>query len=479
MALNSQRRQARQWLPDYAALRRWHFYAGLFCLPFFCWLAITGTVYLFRPQIEAWLDRPYENLHLDGPRAAPSAEARAAVEAVSGSFFSHYEPPLTPTGASQVVVMRRDQLLRVYIHPATLQAMDIVREDRRPMNLVAGLHGELLLGERGSMVVEVAGSWGVVMILTGLCLWLPRGKWQFGGVVYPRLRQQGRLFWRDLHSVAGLWISLVTLLLLLTGLPWSANWGNYLTWVRNHWEATHGAPDWPVGGTDLSAQPLVPSASSGGAGSSMPGMSPGEMASMEHSAGAAQPGRSSALSGSALNALDTLLPLAVGLQVPRPVWISPPARGTEDWTISSHAQNRPLRVTYTVAADGAGVTATQVFDDLNIVDKVVNVSVAAHEGQLFGWLNQAILLLNALGVLVVTASATVMWLRRRPSHSIGAPPPTSRPHFAAPLVIAISALAVLLPMFGLSLCLVLAVDRIFIRRLPAARRWLGLLPPEI
>lgn len=455
MALTSQRQQIRRWLPDYAALRRWHFYAGLFCLPFFCWLAVTGTVYLFRPQIEAWLDRPFENLRVDGPRAAPSIEARAAVEAVPGSFFSHYEPASTPTGAAQVVVMRDEQLFRVYIHPVTLQAMDIVQEDHRPMNLVASLHGELLLGERGSMVVEVAGSWGVVMILIGLCLWLPRGKWQLGGVVYPRLRQQGRLFWRDLHSVVGLWISLVTLLLLLTGLPWSANWGTYLTWVRNHWEATQGAPDWPIGGTDLPAQPL---ASSGGAGGSMPGMDP---------------------AGTALKALDELLPLAVGLQVPRPVWISPPAQGSEDWTISSHAQNRPLRVTYTVAADGAGVTATQLFGNLNIVDKVVNVSVAAHEGQLFGWINQAILLLNAVGILLVTVSATVMWLRRRPSHSLGAPPPTSRPTFAAPLVIVIAALAMLLPMFGLSLLVVAAVERTFMRRLPAVRRWLGLAPPEV
>ena len=88
----------RSW-PDYAAVWRWHFYAGLLCLPFFCWLAITGSVYLFRPDIEAWLDRPYESLQLDTPRAAPSAEARAALAAVTGSVLSRYEPPATPTGA--------------------------------------------------------------------------------------------------------------------------------------------------------------------------------------------------------------------------------------------------------------------------------------------------------------------------------------------------------------------------------------------
>ena len=40
----------------YRTLWRWHFYAGLICIPFVIWLAVTGSVYLFRPQIEAWFD---------------------------------------------------------------------------------------------------------------------------------------------------------------------------------------------------------------------------------------------------------------------------------------------------------------------------------------------------------------------------------------------------------------------------------------
>jgi len=30
----------------YRAVWRWHFYAGLFVLPFIAWLALTGAVYL-------------------------------------------------------------------------------------------------------------------------------------------------------------------------------------------------------------------------------------------------------------------------------------------------------------------------------------------------------------------------------------------------------------------------------------------------
>ena len=43
----------------YRMIWRWHFYAGLFCLPFIIILACSGSVYLFRPQIEAWIDRDF------------------------------------------------------------------------------------------------------------------------------------------------------------------------------------------------------------------------------------------------------------------------------------------------------------------------------------------------------------------------------------------------------------------------------------
>ncbi|MBD9355245.1 PepSY-associated TM helix domain-containing protein [Methylomonas albis] len=474
MAIKSQSGDARRSWPDYAAVWRWHFYAGLFCLPFFCWLAITGSVYLFRPDIETWLDSPYEALHIDGPRSAPSSEVRSAVAAVPGSTFSRYEPPATVTGAAQVVVARDGRLFRVYIHPGTLQAMNVEQDDHRLMELVSHLHGQLLLGTGGSMLVELAGSWGVVMILTGLYLWWPRGSSGLGGLLYPRLGLRGRLFWRELHAVTGLWVSMVTLFLLLSGMPWSVNWGNYLTWVRNHWAVTAGAPDWPIGGQDQLTPDIVASAAPS---SSMPGMSADEMIAM--SPAATHEGQPEERLAADLQALDKLIPVATGLRVPPPIWISPPAEGLRDWTISSHIQNRPLRVTYTVAPDSGVVTGTDDFAAKNIVDKVVNVVIAAHEGQLFGRLNQAILLLNAACLMLVTISAVVMWWRRRPGNMLGAPPPAAQPHRSTPFAVAIAALALLLPLFGLSLLLMLAIDRTLLRRLPAVRCWLGLAPREV
>ncbi len=37
----------KSWL-NYRTVWRWHFYAGLFCIPFVLWLATIGSIYLFK-----------------------------------------------------------------------------------------------------------------------------------------------------------------------------------------------------------------------------------------------------------------------------------------------------------------------------------------------------------------------------------------------------------------------------------------------
>src|SRR6187200_244186 len=50
----------------YRALWRWHFHAGLFCIPFVIVLGLTGSIYLFKPQIDAFADRSVDSLQVTG-----------------------------------------------------------------------------------------------------------------------------------------------------------------------------------------------------------------------------------------------------------------------------------------------------------------------------------------------------------------------------------------------------------------------------
>ncbi|HUI74841.1 MAG TPA: PepSY domain-containing protein, partial [Candidatus Acidoferrum sp.] len=99
--------------PSYRTVWRWHFYAGLFCIPFVIWLGITGSIYLFRPQIEAWLDSPYDHLSINGPRAQGEAEILTALRAVPGSNLHYYELPRTAQSAVRVIVGKGTEEFRV------------------------------------------------------------------------------------------------------------------------------------------------------------------------------------------------------------------------------------------------------------------------------------------------------------------------------------------------------------------------------
>ncbi len=455
--------------PGYNAVWRWHFYAGLFCLPFVLWLATTGSIYLFRPQIEALLDRPYARLADAVPPAPARAQVEAAVRAVPGSVLHRYELPDTPARAVQIVVGRGRAETRVYVHPRTLAILKRIDEDRRPMRVLFRLHGELLAGAAGSVLVELAASWAIVMILSGLFLWWPRGG-GIAGVVYPRIGTRGRPLWRDIHAVTGFWVSLSALALLLSGLPWATSWGAYLKTIRAVAAGQAVRQDWAAGhGDALRARAMADA---------------GTRAMMaEH---AEHGGMAMAHPAVPYAPLDRLVAAVRPLALAPPVLIAPPTGPGQPWTAKSDAANRPRRAELTLDGATGRILSRRDFADRPLVDRIVGYGVAGHEGQLFGWANQLLGLLTAAGLATVTVSGAVMWWRRRPAGTLGTPAAAgSAPAaaggarhaggFAALLV----ALGLLLPLMGLSMLAVLLAERTVLRRLPAPRRWLGLRPRTV
>lgn len=471
-----------RFLPDHRTIWRWHFYAGLFCIPFILWLAVTGCIYLFKPQIEAYLDRPYDNLVPAGAvRVKPFEEVKAALAAVPNSNLHRYELPRSRSAAAEVIVGRDLDEFRVYVNPVTAKVMKIDNEDKRPMLVLFHLHGELLAGDRGSMLVELAASWAFVMILTGLYLWWPRDGSRFAGVLYPRVNQSSRLVWRDTHAVTGLYVSFFTLFLLTSGLPWAKSWGTYFKAVRALASSVPIRQDWTTGrSSELAArQAMNSNVGTDGGMAGMPGMN--------HSSSAfAKPpqrvfGRKGRRSGKAdpqtYAAIDTILPVALPLNLAYPVEVEPPQGKGQPWTVRSDSQNRMLRDSYSVDGATGAILAKGTFYDRPIVDRITSMGISAHEGHLFGWLNQAIGVFTAVSLILVAVSSVVLWWKRRPAGVLGAPKPKPvRPAITAGLVAIIVCLSIVLPMLGTSIILLLIVERIVLRRIPSVRTWLGLVP---
>ena len=428
----------------YRTLWRWHFYAGLICIPFVIWLAVTGSVYLFRPQIEAWFDRDVAVLERTGTPASQQAIIDAALATREGATLAGIVLPEQPDQAARVLIADHGARTRVYVHPDTLAILKTQDESNTLERAVFKLHGELMLGENGSYLVELAASWAIVMILTGLYLWWPRSAKGLGGVLYPRLGQGPKKFWRDLHAVVGIWVSAFALFLLASGLPWASVWGAGFKTVRTWTGTAPISQDWVLSSADEHAQHMAQDGA----------------AAMHHQHGGVS--------------LDVIVAKAEALQLAAPVILTPPTDKQPVWWVKSNAQNRPQREDVALSPASGEVMARNTFGQKHIIDQIVGVGIAAHEGQLFAPLNQILGVLTAAGLVTLCVSAFVMWRRRAPEGVLGAPPPIPDAKVGWGLAVLILVCGLLLPVLGISLLLIGAVEWGVLRRWPLARRWLGL-----
>ncbi len=409
----------------YRALWRWHFHAGMFCIPFVLVLALSGAVYLFKPQLDALADRDVDSLTITGHRASGDAQIAAALASLPGSRLFVYEIPREPDDAVRVHLYAPDGTGRiVYVHPETLSILKVVPHTARLTEIVRMIHSELLAGRTGAILVELAASWALIMIVTGLYLWWPRDARALAGTLYPRLRGGSRVFWRDLHAVTGIWISALALFLLITALPWTTVWGAGFKELRAL-AIPAVKQDWPAG--------------------------------HEH---ATRPRETPTHAVRSPLTLDDIVRRLNALHLEPPVRVYLPSDRQPWWRVRSETQNRPRVRELRLDATTGAVLQDEGFAEKPLVDRVVGVGIAAHEGQLFGAANQVLGLFTALGLVAVCVSAVAMWWRRRPAGSLGIPAPQV-PDFRLrpPLLATIVAFGIALPVFGVSLLVLWPLSR--------------------
>ncbi len=406
----------------YRALWRWHFYAGLLSLPFVIILSITGSIYLFKPQLEAFREAQYQLPATPTRVAAPANKVIAAAlthasKTLGPAKFKSYRLTTNPTKATRVTIQTNTGAYYLYVNPFDLSVVGQVQKSRVFIEWVKDLHGELLSGRPGTILVELAASWSIILIISGLYLWWPQTGKSFWRALLPRLNAKGRPLWRSLHSAVGIWLSFFVLFLLVSGLPWTSVWGAAFKESRKIL-SNESSLDWQTN-------------------------SP-----------AAQPSwRTSAVS--TYNLTPQVLQQATALNLSPPVELSVSNEKTMVWKVASQTQNRPLRSTAWINGLTGEVTKLEAFTHKPLVDKIVGTGIAAHEGHLFGWPNQLLGIITTLGLIFLSVSGFIMWRKRKPTGALGAPPRTQKPYWPLALLIPM----VLLPTALASFILIWVVDK--------------------
>ncbi|SEM88575.1 Uncharacterized iron-regulated membrane protein [Pseudomonas sp. ok272] len=439
---------------------RWHFYAGLFVAPFMVMLALTGIIYLFKPQLDPLMYGSLLNVQPGHHTLDADTLLRRVEHAYPNGKVSQYLPAVSAERSAQFVLSDGGRELNVFIDP---YQGDVLGEQDAKDNLQAiarALHGELMIGTLGDRLIELAAGWGIVLVVSGVYLWWPRGKGG-AGILWPRWHTRGRALWRDLHTVTGFWGAALLLVMLLSGMTWTGFWGKQYAAVWNQFPVAMWT-DVPL--SDQSARSLntatrqtVPWALEN---------TPLPM-SGDHAEHRGHTPASTAPAAPAIR-LQAVQDIAQRGNVERGYSITFPTTASGVFTVAVFADDPRNDATLHVDQYSGKVLADVRWEQYGNVARATEVGVMLHEGKMFGTVNQIIVLLICLMILFSAVSGVVIWFKRRPQGTFGIPPLRhDLPTWKAGVVIML-ALAVVFPLVGASLIVVGLLDRWLLSRL--ARR---------
>ena len=403
-------------LPDQTALHRWlwrcHGYAGLFVIPFLFYMSLTGLPFVWEHEIEDAFHPEYQALTPQPARVTYERQLSVARATVPGKPLLRIKVDNNPRHATQFFFGGDGDPTTVAVNPYTGQVVSVIREWTRVSFVAIQLHGLAFIEPYGSWLLELLACWGIVLCITGVYLWWPRGTaWSRWGVFLPRLRGGGRTRLRDLHAVTGFYFASVLALYLLTGLPWTAFWGGKLLGSIQH-ATGQGYPATMTADSGLRSIPPTPGAKP------LP--------------------------------LDAFIEFGMQQRLPGHLKIELPA--STDGTV--HLYNRagnPTRETHwQLNRFTAQPVSVAAWPEIPVIQKMVALGIDGHEGLLFGRPTQVLSTVLAFAFMFLSGAAAMMWWKRRPQGRLDTPKLIPIIPLGGKLTTILVGLGILMPMLGVS-----------------------------
>ncbi len=446
----------------YFAVWRWHFYAGLYVIPFFLMLAVTGLMMMY---VNFFAGRDGERIAvpLAETTVTVAQQAEAATTVVPGQIVQYILP--RQEGLAAVFKIDTDSGQRlVAVNPYTGEVVESWESLATWYSVADAIHGKLMLGDFGDRLIEISAGLGMILVVTGVYIWWPRGTG--AAALLPNFTARGRALWKNLHAVVGFWGSILTVLFLLSGLAWSGIWGHkyvqsWSTFPAAKWDNVPLSDDIHAKMNHAHHKDV-----------------PWALEQTQMPASGSDAGVTGTPEGAPVTA-DSLVSLGRDLGIEGRFRVVYPSSDDGVWTINRDTMNSDSNdpfsdITVHVDQHTGKILADVRFADYSIAGKVMAAGIPAHMGLLGTW-NFVLNTLYCLSVIFLCISGAVMWFIRRPANSmrLAAPPaPSDMPFWKGAALIAVL-MALAFPLVGLTLLAVLAIDVLLISNIPALKRALS------
>jgi uncharacterized iron-regulated membrane protein len=449
----------------YFAVWRWHFYAGLYVVPFLLMLSITGILMIWFTAIAPEYG---ERMAVTPAEAslAPSQIANAALAAHPGGKVVQFVLPYDEATPALVEIDLESGARTLTMDPYTGAILRDRPTDGNWNEWLTNIHGQLLIGGNGGwgdFLIEIAASLGMLLVATGIYLAWPRGGRRWRDMFVPALGVKGRAWWKSLHLVSGVWTSAFLVFFLITGLAWAGIWGGkyvqaWSTLPAEKWDNVPLSQK-TLASLNTNALETVPWAI--------------EQTKMPVSGSDA--GIEGVPSGQKV-VLDSVVMLGRSLGIPGRFQVAFPIAETGVWTISqdsmSYDSSDPM-ADRTVHVDqySGKILADIGFADYSVPGQAMAVGIALHEGMM-GWWNIALNIAFCLIVAFSCIAALVMWWKRRPEKAarLAAPPRPDQVPLTRGLIVIAVLMSMAFPVLGLTLAGVILLDLIVLSAIAPLRR---------
>ncbi|MBL4926687.1 PepSY-associated TM helix domain-containing protein [Fuscibacter oryzae] len=451
----------------YFAVWRWHFYAGLYVIPFLLMLSLTGALIIwFTAVAPEYGDRL--PVAVNGVALTVTQQIDAALTNHPDGAATAYITPIDATTPALVQITATTGARMVAVDPYTGTVLSDRPKAGTWNEWLTDLHGTLFLGPDGGLgdfLIEAAASLGLLLIVTGIYLVWPRNGGKLSAVFIPNLAAKGRAFWKSLHQSLGSWIAIFLVFFLISGLAWAGIWGGkfvqaWSSFPAEKWGAplsdkTHAS----LNDTALKEVPWVL-----------------ELAPLPESG--SQTGVQLLPEGTPVT-FETAVAGARALGFTARVQVAAPADDTGVWTLSRDSMsydspNPTADRTVHIDRYSGKILADVRFADYPLGGKAMAVGIALHEGQL-GWWNVALNWAFCASIWGVSLSGLVMWWKRRPDGALrlAAPPVPADVPLAKGVVLITLALSLAFPVLGLTLLAILVLDVVLLSPIPFLKRALS------